>query len=102
MTTLADISRFAKAADVAKQMGVPLDALYRASDAGQFARYYVFGNRKYYLPEEVADAIKNLVPGDPDRWRRTVASADAACPFPARRQRRAARRPARGSTGPSS
>lgn len=99
---LQDLPRFVSASKVAAQLGVSLEALYRASDAGQFARYYLFGTRKYYLPAEVDEAIKTVVPGDPSRWRRTVAAADAAAPFQAGRRRRAARSPARGSSGPAS
>lgn len=102
----AQLPRFVPASKIAKQLGVPVEALYAASDAGQFARYYLFGSgerkRKYYLPDEVADAIKNLVPGDPKRWRRVVAAVDAASPHQANRRRRAAPRPARGSSAPAS
>lgn len=102
MTDIGDLPRFVPASKIAKQLGISLDALYRASDAGQFARYYLFGTRKYYLPAEVDDAIKNVVPGDPSRWRRTVAAVDAAAPFRAGRRRRAVRSPARGSSDPTS
>lgn len=94
--------RFVLASRVAAQLGVPLDALYRASDRGEFARYYLFGKRKYYLPDEVAEAIKTVVPGDPSRWRRVVMAADAAAPARAGRRRREAPSPARGSSGPTS
>jgi hypothetical protein len=102
----ATFERFISGPGVASQLGIPVDALYAASDRGEFARYYLFGSgqrqRKYYLPSEVAEAIKTLVPGDPTRWRRTVAAVDAAAPFQASRQRRATQRPARGSSAPAS
>lgn len=98
MTHLTQLPKFERASKVAAQIGVTLEALYRASDAGQFARYYVFGSRKYYCIDEVAEAIKNQVPGDPARWRVAVLAADAAAPVQARRPRRARRDRLRGSS----
>lgn len=95
---MSDLPKFVHGNRIAEQLGVPVDALYKASDAGQFARYYVFGRRRYYLPDEVAKAIKELVPGDPVQFRRMVASLDAAAPVRARRPRREARGPKRGSS----
>lgn len=83
---------------IARERGVSVDALYAASERGQFARYYLFGTRKYYLRSEVEAAIKTLVPGDPAQFRQVVASLDAASPCRARRPRREARGPRRGST----
>jgi len=102
VTELADIPEFVSATMVAKRMRISLDALYRASDACEFARYYLFGSRKYYRLDEVEKAIAEVVPGDPERFRRRVAAVDAACPAQAGRRRRAVSRPARGSSGPTS
>ncbi len=79
-------------------LGIPVDQLYAASDRGQFARYYLFGTRKYYLPSEALASLKTLVPGDPAKFRQLVAALDAAAPVRARRPRRAARGPKRGSS----
>lgn len=102
MSTLADIPEMVPAAKVAKRLGVRAEVLYRASEAGEFARYYVFGRRKYYRLDQVDEAIREVVPGDPEQWRRQVAAIDAACPVQAARRRRAASRPARGSNGQAS
>jgi len=102
VTTIDEIPAMIPAAKVAKRMGVSLDVLLRMSDQKQFARYYVFGKRKKYLPSEVMESLRTLVPGDPDQWQKTVAAVDAACPAQGNRRRRAALRPARGSNGPAS
>lgn len=96
--TVADLPRFTPASQVAAQLGISLDTLYRASDAGQFARYYLFGKRKYYRVDEVAQAIREQVPGDPQKWRRVVAAVDAAAPCRANRGRRATPGRSRGSS----
>ena len=96
------MEKFVAASAVAKQLGIGLEVLLRMSDRGEFARYYLFGKRKFYLPSEVAEAIRTQVPGDPARFRRVVAAMDAICPHQGARRRRAAQRPARGSSAPAS
>lgn len=83
---------------LSEMLGIPVDQLYAASDRGQFARYYLFGTRKYYLPSEALASLKTLVPGDPSKFRQMVAALNAAAPVQARRPRRSARGPRRGST----
>lgn len=98
---MTDLPKFISGARLGQQIGISPELLYRASDQKQFARYYLFGKRKFYDVAEVAAAIKNVVPGDPDRWRRVVESIDAACPARASRLRRATPN-RRGSSAPTS
>lgn len=89
------------ASKVAARMRVPVDALLRASERRQFARYHVIGSRKYYRATDIEAGI-SLLPGDPDQWDRAVAAADAACPAQGRRRRRAAPHRPRESSAPAS
>lgn len=97
MTTIDDLPQLVPAAWVAERMNVPVDSLLTASARGEFARVYVFGRRKFFALDEIAAALKELVPGDPTRARRVLLAADAAAPSQARRPRRAMRRPQRGN-----
>lgn len=83
-----DPLRFISGAQLAKRMAIAADVLYRASEQKQFARYYLFGKRKFYKLAEVEKAIVELVPGDPDRWWGRVDAIDAACPARPRAVRR--------------
>lgn len=98
MTTIDDLPQMVPAAWVAQRMGVPIDSLLSAAARGEFARVYVFGRRKFFALDEIPAALKERVPGDPARARLAVLAADAAAPSPARRPRRAMRRPQRGSS----
>lgn len=102
MTTVDDLPEFVPASAVARRLRVSIDALLTMADRKEFARLYLFGSRKFFRLDEIEPAIKNLVPGDPDKFRRVVAAIDAASPAPAGQRRRAASRPARGSSGPTS
>ncbi|MBL8726636.1 MAG: hypothetical protein JNK49_21525, partial [Planctomycetes bacterium] len=66
MSEPIDRLKFVSGAQLGKRMGIAPDVLYRASEQKQFARYYLFGKRKYYKLAEVEKAIVELVPGDTD------------------------------------
>jgi hypothetical protein len=90
---------FVSGAQLAKRMGITPDVLYGASNSKQFARYYLFGKRKYYRLAEVEKALVELVPGDPDRWWKVAESIDAACKSRPRTVRRPGARGARRGGG---